>query len=117
VEINVMQKAKKDGTPDEQITVENGAALTQTVFADETHAESVTFTTTGAWMSSITPNEQSWLSVDPDHGGAGTHTVNITLEPNSTGKDRSATVTITGGGASIPVAVTQGGTTEDGRSL
>ena len=104
------------------IMVENETALTQTSFADETSGKSgVTFITTGAWTSTITEGTTkstksgttSWVSISPDHGdAAGTYTIIISLEPNATGKDRAATITISCNGMDITVTVTQKGVPE-----
>jgi uncharacterized protein (TIGR02145 family) len=116
------------------IKVENEEALTQTAFADETGGSGgVTFVASAAWTSSITESAtakaamgglttksaraetDSWVSIDPNHGdAAGRYTIIITLKPNYTGSDRSATVTISCNGTDITVSVSQKGTTEDG---
>jgi len=113
---------KPDPEPD--IKVENETALTQTVFADKTDGKSgVTFVTTGAWTSTITEGTAkstkagtiTWLTIDPDHGNtAGKYTIVISLEPNATGADRTATITITCNGTDITITVTQKGTKENG---
>lgn len=68
-----------------------------------------------------TKNADSWLKLDPDHGGAGSYTINIILEPNETGEARSAVITISCGGTQITVSVTQeastGGSTPSERYL
>ena len=105
------------------IKVENETALTQTVYADQTDGKSdVTIVTTGAWTSTITEGAAkstkagtpSWVSINPDHGNAArTYAIVISLEPNATGADRTATVTITCNGMDISITVTQKGTKED----
>ena len=100
-----------------EIKVENPTALTQTVFADETDGKSeVTFVTTGAWISTVTANSQTvtWLSIEPKSGNAGTNTISISLEPNATGSDRTAVITISCNGEDIAITVTQNATKEDG---
>lgn len=47
------------------------------------------------------------MRLDPDHGGAGSYTVNIILDPNYTGEARSAVITIICGDTQITVTVTQ----------
>ena len=95
------------------IEVENKEALNQTVYADQTQGEStVTFTTTGAWTSSV---NVSWLSISPNSGEeAGTYTVSIAVETNTTGTDRSTTIIIVCDGDETPINVTQKATKEDG---
>ncbi|MDR0332356.1 MAG: InlB B-repeat-containing protein [Dysgonamonadaceae bacterium] len=103
------------------ITVENEESLTQEVLADAKQgASDVIFTTTGAWTSSISVAETKtktetettaadWISISPESGDAGTHTIEITLEPNFTGEDRTAIITITSGEAAIEINITQKG--------
>ncbi|MDR1673350.1 MAG: BACON domain-containing protein [Bacteroidales bacterium] len=106
----------------------DAAALTQNVFADQTQgASGVSFTTTGAWTSSISETASAqkaavsdslapaWISITPDHGdGAGDYTVAISLEPNYTGEDRTAAIAIRWEGSEITASVMQKGTKEDG---
>jgi len=110
------------------ISVADENSLTQQVFADNEQGSSVSFTTTSAWTSSISAgspsaqvaqtragtNSSDWISISPDHGNAGTHTVAITLETNTTGSDRTATITISCNGKDIIITVTQKATKEDG---
>jgi len=100
------------------ITIENREALNQTVYADETPA-TVSFATKGAWTSTIsegaTKSTVSWLSISPDRGDeAGSYTITISMAPNATGSDRSATITIKCEGTTITVTVTQKATKRDG---
>jgi hypothetical protein len=111
-------------TENSAIKVENSSSLTQNVFADETQGKgNVTFTTTGAWASSITekPTELkssqsvSWISIDPSSGDkAGSYTVAVSLGMNLTGVDRTAIITIICGDSEITITVTQKATKEDG---
>ena len=105
--------------PKTYIQVEDEAALTQTAFADNGGKSGVTFVTSGAWTSTITEGTakstkagtQSWVSINPDHGNAsGTYTMIISIEPNETGKDRSATITISCNSMNIGITVSQKGT-------
>jgi len=111
------------------ISVADNKTLTQEVFADNEQGKSgVSFTTTGVWTSSISevsPSVQSaqmiastnsldWVSISPKSGGAGTHTIFITLETNTTGADRTAIITVFCNGDEISITVTQKGKTEGG---
>jgi hypothetical protein len=112
------------------ISVADNSSLTQEVFADNEQGKSgVRFTTTGAWTSSIstvtassqsvqmraTSSSTQWISIDPDHGNkADTYTINITLDTNFTGLDRTAIITILCNGDEIKITVTQKGKTEEG---
>jgi hypothetical protein len=116
---------------DPNITVTNEQSLTQEVYADNISGTSLTsFTTTGAWTSSIAETSSnaksvypkagspSWISIDPSSGDkAGTYNVAIILEPNTTGEDRSAVITISCKGEEIKITVTQKGVKEDGKPL
>ena len=104
------------------IKVEDETALTQNSFANETSAKSgVTFVTYDAWTSTITETRKStkvetpsWVSITPDHGdAAGTYTITIRLEPNTTGEDREATITISCSGTDITITITQKGVPEN----
>ena len=80
------------------------------------------FTTTSPWTSSVretTPTRSTaeatastrstvdWLAFSPQSGGAGTHTITITIEPNRTGAERSAVITIESQELDIEIGVTQ----------
>ncbi|MDR1003850.1 MAG: hypothetical protein LBL97_02410 [Prevotellaceae bacterium] len=85
----------------------------QDVYADIT-SDGVSFTTTGAWTSVITEKgatraePPTWITISPDHGdAAGNYTINITLETNLTGADRTAIITIVCGDSHIEISVTQ----------
>ena len=112
------------------IKVTNEQSLTQEVYANNVAGKSLTsFTTTGPWTSSIaetTPstnsvqlrNASAWISIDPASGDtAGTYNVSIILEPNATGKDRTAVITILCKGEEIKITITQKGVTEENKPL
>ena len=97
-----------------QIKVPDTRQLEQTAGSDDTQAaQGVTFTTEGAWTSTIAQTRAEapdWISVSPDHGdAAGTYTLKITLEPNDSEESRSATIVITCGTSKIEISVTQEG--------
>ena len=117
---------KDKPAPERGVTV-TGGQQTQTVFADKNNGTSeVKFETTGAWTSSITEGVPTraeadtratavWVSISPSSGTkAGDYTIDITLDDNYTGADRTATITITSGGDSITITVTQKAVTESG---
>ena len=97
-----------------QIKVPDTRQLEQTVSADDTQsARGVTFTTEGAWTSTIAETRAeapAWISISPDRGdAAGSYTLKITLEPNTSGASRTATIVITCGTSKIEITVTQEG--------
>lgn len=98
-----------------QIKVPDTRQLEQTVTADDTQAaQGVTFTTEGAWTSTIAQTRAEapdWIRISPDHGdAAGSYTLKITLEPNTSEETRTAKIVITCGSSKIEITVTQEGT-------
>jgi len=119
---------KKDNSPIDEgeeesaIVVQNEQALNQTVYADAIKGDSLQFTTTGAWTSEITETTATrgvapeWISINPVSGdNAGNHGFAINLEENTSGADRSATITVSSGGDDAEIKVTQKSTTKDGK--
>ena len=114
-------------TTESEIVVANEETLTQTVFAnDEKGESSVNIRTLAPWTSSIreirsatdaeTKTERStsiWVSITPENGGIGNYEISLTLEPNTTGADRTVEITITSGGATITIRITQKAVRED----
>lgn len=121
VTVSVTQRG--EGSPSEgNITMAEGTQLNQTVSAESVRGESpLEFTTDGAWTAVVlqmpddaepsfgTSGEEGfWISVSPDHGdAAGAYTMDITLQPNDTGADRKAVITIKCGNAKVEAYVTQ----------
>ncbi|MDR2563415.1 MAG: BACON domain-containing protein [Prevotellaceae bacterium] len=117
--------SKNEKEEPKSITVADAQQLTQSVFADKTTgASNVNITTTGAWTSSIAEATTSratsiptWISISPSSGdAAGTYAIVITLEPNYSGDDRSAIITISCEGQQIVINLTQTSKKEDGTS-
>ena len=110
-----------------EIIIGNKEMLSHNVYADQTYGESeVTFVTTGAWTSAITEKTAnatsagtlSWISISPESGDeAGEYTIIISLEPNITGANRAAEITIMCNGAEVKITVTQQAITEEGEVL
>ena len=122
--VTTMFSGCNDEEKQPEIKVENSTTLSQTVYADETNGKSgVTIVTKGAWSSSITEGAvkstkagtTTWLSINPNSGSAaGQYTIVISLEPNATGEDRTATIMIACNGEEIRITVTQKGIKENG---
>ena len=95
-----------------EIQVPDLSQIEQTAGADDTQTPSgVTFTTQGAWSSSISETRAEapdWISISPDHGdAAGSYTIQITLQPNTGEEARTAVITITCGSSHFEITVTQ----------
>ena len=127
--MTMFQGCKTDEPTPKNITVTDGQT-NQTVYANENSgSDGVSFTTTGAWASRITESTTAqapaeagisrapgdtpdWISINPDHGdAAGTYTITITLLPNETGVNRTATIIISCDGTEVTITVTQKGET------
>ena len=105
------------------IVVTNSEALNQTVFANNEVGLPVSFTTTAPWNSSISVTRSAaategstnnWLSITPASGVAGSHNITLHLEPNITGANRSAVITIRSDDSTIEIRITQKAVKEDG---
>lgn len=83
--------------------------LNQTLNSDELTGSGITFTATAPWSASVQEvrAQASWLTISPDHGDAGTYTLEIALEANTTGDDRTAEIVISCEGSTMKVRVTQ----------
>lgn len=106
-----------EGEP-KKIRISNEKELNQTLYADE-QTGGISFVAEDDWTTTISENVAtksavSWITLNPDHGTKGSYTISINLEPNLTGKKRTATITIVCGDTKITVTVTQEGTTESG---
>ena len=84
--------------------------LHQSLPADATGAASVTFEAPSSWRASARETRSvSWLTVEPDHGEAGTATVSFTMDPNGEPAARTAEVTFSCEGGSFTMTITQEG--------
>ena len=75
------------------------------IVADTVTSRQVIFTTyaDGATLTS----NSAWLTVSNETYPAGEHTVTYSLEPNETTEERTAVITLTSNGVSMPISVTQ----------
>ena len=74
-----------------------------------------TFTASESWSTIVdygTPlrSDNGWITLDPASGNAGKVTINITLDENLTGEDRSATIRIICGETTLEINIVQRGT-------
>ena len=118
----LMGCSKEDGTDvgGQAVQLAAGTSSEYTVYADQTTAspsQGITFTTTGPWRATVAETRAGadWVTISPDHGDqAGSYTITVSLEANTTGQDRKAVVTIECGDSKITITVEQKGTTESG---
>lgn len=105
-----------------QIQLTGGTSTEQTYHADESgQIEGIKFTATAPWTASvkdITParaenNVVEWLTLSAYSGEAGEHTLNMTLQPNYSGKSRTAQIIIQSGDYRITITVEQTAENED----
>lgn len=112
-------KEKEPGA-DKAIQLADGVAGSYTVYADQTTAsptQGITFTTTGPWKATVAETRAAadWVTITPDHGDqAGSHTITVSLEVNTTGQDRKAVVTIECGDTRVTITIEQKGVTASG---
>ena len=104
-----------------QVSVANPSELNQTAYANDV-SRNFTFTAKSNWTASIKEVKSSdvaWVrllnnGVETYSGAAGTFTIVISLDVNTTGTRRSATIVIACGDDKITVTVTQEGTSGGG---
>lgn len=106
-----------------EITLTGGTQTEQAVYADEIQSQgAASFTTTKAWTSSIAEvalrsavraAAPDWVRISPANGGAGSHSINIIMDTNYSGEDRTAEITILCGDSDISITVTQKGVKAD----
>ena len=109
----------------EYIVIDNEELLEQIVFANEESATSVSFTTLAAWTATVAESATqstrnvapTWVTIAPESGNAGANEIEITLETNTSGADRTVVITIRSGDESITITITQRYVKEDGTPL
>ena len=104
-------KNEETDTPDEKdppVIVEDEGKIRTDVnalaFGDEAETLDVEMTASLAWTASCS---DSWVSVKPASGEAGTFKIGVSVEANEGDEPRSATVTLTCGKATAKIAVVQ----------
>ena len=102
-------KAETPPTSDPEISFPAGSE-TQPVFATEGGTSTLTFTASEAWTASVgeaNTRAIDWLTVSPTSGQAGTATLTITTEPNTTYDERNAAIILTSGSTRKTLTITQ----------
>ena len=113
------------GKEDVQISIANPSELNQTANANDVSTQGFTFTAKSNWTASVKEANSSkssdvaWIRLLNDgmetySGVAGTFAMVISLDVNTTGVVRSATIEIVCGSDKITVMVTQAGTSGGG---
>lgn len=106
--LSLLSVACSDDDPAEASRIEMDAAGSTVTFAyNDEEPRQVSFTANRDWT--VEPLTESWLTVSPLEGEAGTATLTLTPAELNTGTERSATVTIrtVDGGAEAVVTVVQ----------
>ncbi|MBP5488551.1 MAG: hypothetical protein J6X77_03165 [Bacteroidales bacterium] len=67
----------------------------------------VSFTASGDWTVTPSNDRATWIGISPASGTAGKATVTVTVEPNDTPDERSATLRVKCGSATASVTITQ----------
>lgn len=113
----------KDESDNKEIVLTGGTTTTQTVYADQTSGvgNGIKFNATARWTATVSAiagksggSDLDWLALNAYSGGAGEHTLIMTLKENTTGADRKAQISIVCGGTTIRISVEQKGTTQNG---
>ena len=87
------------------ITLESATTLS---FNEEGGESKITFTSSEAWTAKvINTSADNWISIHPTSGDAGDASITVTIEPNDTPDDRSASIIIQAGNVSKSVNVSQ----------
>ena len=118
----LMGCSKEDGTDvgGQAVQLAEGTTSDYTVYADETAvapSQGITFTTTGPWRATVAETRAGadWVTISPDHGDqAGSYTITVALEANTTGQDRKAVITIECGDTRVTITIEQKGVTASG---
>ena len=67
----------------------------------------ISFTASADWTVEPSNDRASWIGINPSSGSAGSATVTVSVDPNETPDERSATLRIKCGTASTSVTITQ----------
>ena len=86
---------------EDRIRVTSEDSLT---FQSEGSSETITIISNVPWKASTT---ESWIELSPASGAAGNASITVTAKENESTDERNASVTISGGTASVSVKITQ----------
>lgn len=109
---------------EEELKLEKGTKQEQTLYADENGEDNgIHFSAASDWTATVTEvpivrNEQpqtvEWITLNMYSGGAGEHTLTMTIRDNLTGKSRKAKITICCGVTEITITIEQQAAKADG---
>ena len=119
-------KDNNNGDNGKQIELPNQSEQTQNIFADETSGD-FTFNAKSNWTATVTENSPTkassvlWLRLllngtETYSGSAGAINLTIELDPNHSGVERSAYITVKSGNDEITITVTQNKVTAAGKA-
>ena len=75
----------------------------------EAQSVEVNLSCNAEWSVSVDAASSSWLSVSPSKGGAGQHTLSVSVSENTKGEPRTGTVTVSAGDVSKVIVFMQSG--------
>ena len=75
----------------------------------EAQTVEVEFSCNAEWAVSVDDASSAWLSVTPSKGGAGQHTLSISVSENTGEESRTGIVTVSSGEVSKKISLTQSG--------
>ena len=101
----------------QSIVLDKGTQTQQTIYADQTtNGKGITFHASEAWTATITDTTRAaaeWIRLSQYSGEAGSYTLTLTIDENTTGKDRTAEIRIEAGSSVITITISQKGITKE----
>ena len=99
------------------LVLDKGTSTSQSIYADETTSDrGISFYAAEPWkatIADITRAQAEWIRLSQYSGGAGSFTLTLTIDPNTTGKDRKAEIRIESGASVITITIEQKGITRE----
>ena len=99
------------------IVLDKGTSTSQSIYADETTSDrGISFYAAEPWTATVadlTRAQAEWIRLSQYSGEAGSFTLTLTIDPNTTGKDRKAEIRIEAGASLITIAIEQKGITRE----
>lgn len=109
ISITLMMTFCSDGDDGDTVHIVENPAITlketKSDFTNKGGVKTISFETNKSWTAK---SDAAWCTLSPTNGDATTKSISITAVANDTYDDRNCTVTISAGGLSKTIAVTQG---------